>query len=195
MENSTSPVLQSSFSEALQSSLLAAWPSLLLDSLLLFLLLCAVIYAVRLSRAVHSIHRGKAEIAWLFARFADNISKAEGLLDGMKKYAIETQERHERNKENAKRLESDLTYLIEKGNSLADHLEASISSNRRGIVSSSLPRTGASTIASSNARVRNDVSGGEPTMANKASYADDKHKLTGANAGNGSTLPSLQNLR
>lgn len=194
MENSTSPILQSSLSETLQSSLLASWPSLLLDSLLLFLLLCAVIYAVRLSRAVNSIHRGKAEIAWLFARFADNISKAEGLLDGMKKYAIETQERHERNKENAKRLESDLTYLIEKGNSLADHLEASISSSHKGRVSS-LPRTVVSSGVSSSARVRNDIAGGEQAMANKASYEDDKPKLTGVSAGNSATLPSLQNLR
>ena len=88
-----------SFSDALLAALLSSWPSLLLDGLLLFLLLCAVLYAVRLSRAVSAIHRGKAELAWLFARFAENIARAENLLEELKRSALESQEAYMRRKE------------------------------------------------------------------------------------------------
>ncbi len=115
-----------SFSDALLAALLSSWPSLLLDGLLLFLLLCAVLYAVRLSRAVSAIHRGKAELAWLFARFAENIARAEKMLKEMKRSALESQEAYLRRKEETDRLANDLGYLIEKGNGLADHLEETI---------------------------------------------------------------------
>ena len=115
-----------SFSDALLAALLSSWPSLLLDGLLLFLLLCAVLYAVRLSRAVSAIHRGKAELAWLFARFAENIARAENLLNELKRSALESQEAYRRRKEETDRLANDLGYLIEKGNGLADHLEETI---------------------------------------------------------------------
>ncbi len=115
-----------SFSDALLAALLSSWPSLLLDGLLLFLLLCAVLYAVRLSRAVSAIHRGKAELAWLFARFAENIARAENLLKELKRSALESQEAYMRRKEETDRLANDLGYLIEKGNGLADHLEETI---------------------------------------------------------------------
>ncbi len=115
-----------SLSEALLAALLSSWPSLLLDGLLLFLLLCAVLYAVRLSRAVSAIHRGKAELAWLFARFAENIARAEKLLTELKRSALESQEGYLRRKEETDSLKGDLDYLIEKGNRLADQLEESI---------------------------------------------------------------------
>ena len=115
-----------SVNDALLSALLSSWPSLLLDGLLLFLLLCAVLYAVRLSRAISAIHRGKAELAWLFARFAENIVRAEKLLQEMKRGALESQEAYMRRKEETERLTNDLGYLIEKGNGLADHMEETI---------------------------------------------------------------------
>ncbi len=115
-----------SFTDALLKALLSSWPSLLLDALLLFLLVCAVLYAVRLSRAVSAIHRGKSELAWLFARFAENIARAEKLLVELKRSALESQEAYLRRKEETDSLKADLDYLIEKGNGLADHLEETI---------------------------------------------------------------------
>ncbi len=115
-----------SLSDALLAALLSSWPSLLLDGLLLFLLLCTVLYAVRLNRSVSAIHRGKAELAWLFARFAENIARAEKLLEELKRSALESQEAYRRRKEETDGLANDLGYLIEKGNGLADHLEETI---------------------------------------------------------------------
>ncbi len=189
MENSSTISLQSSLPAALQSSFASSWPSLLLDSLLLFLLLCAVIYAVRLSRAVHSIHRGKAELAWLFARFAESIAKAEGLLEDLKRAALEAQERHEQSKEKAKHLQSDLTYLIEKGNSLADQLEVTMSSSSKN---------SGKAYGKQNYAIRKQSKlAGSDEHHNKASALNKAPDEDGArNLGdNSASLPSLQNLR
>ena len=188
MESSANISLQSSLPNALQSSwtdsFASSWPSLLLDSLLLFLLLCAVIYAVRLTRAVNAIHRGKAELAWLFTQFEKSITKAEGLLENLKRAALEAQEQHEQSKEKAKLLQSDLTYLIEKGNSLADQLEVTLSSGSKN--------TGKAYTSPKHSR----HAGGNEHLYQSTGLNKDSEQNKVKNIADGSAnLPSLQNLR
>ncbi len=142
-----------------------------------------MIYAVRLTRAVNAIHRGKAELAWLFTRFEKSINKAESLLENLKRAAIEAQEQHEQSKEKAKLLQSDLTYLIEKGNSLADQLEVTLSSG-----SKNTGKTYNSPKHSRNAG-GNDLY--QSTGLNKAPEQNKVKNIADASE----NLPSLQNLR
>ncbi len=165
-----------SVSDTLLAALLSSWPSLLLDGLLLFLLLCAVLYAVRLSRAVSAIHRGKSEMAWLFARFAENIARAEKLLVELKRSAIESQESYGRRKEETDRLKVDLGYLIEKGNGLADHLEESIG----------MAKEARSAASSRNRRSALNEKPAEQRQTERAGRAS---------AGAAASMPNLHNLR
>ena len=189
MESSANISSQSSLPAVLQASFASSWPSLLLDSLLLFLLLCAVIYAVRLTRAVSAIHRGKAELAWLFAQFAESINKAEKLLEDLKRAALEAQERHEQSKEKVKHLQSDLTYLIEKGNSLADQLEVTLSSSSKNSGKNYSKQH--YTARKHSRRVDDDEQHGGVGGLNKAPDRNGMKNISDSSE----SLPSLQNLR
>ncbi len=171
-----------SFSDALIAALLSSWPSLLLDGMLLFLLLCVVLYAVRLIRAVNAIHRGKAELAWLFARFAENIARAEKLLKEMKRSALESQEVYLRRKEETDRLANDIGYLIEKGNGLADHLEETIGIAKE----TSIAKKG---------RRRNAENNAENSLGDKPAETIEGQRASTGSARAALSIPNLHNLR
>lgn len=100
--------------------------SLLLDLLIAVLLAVTIVYAVTLNRRLGNLRGQRAELENGVAGFQQSIKRAEESVGQLKISADGLQERLDE----SARIQSDLAFLIERGETLADRLEKSVRAAR-----------------------------------------------------------------
>ncbi len=116
--------------------------SLLVESIGAVLLVIMIVYAVRLNRRLTALQADKIEFERLIASFNESTSRAEASVAQLRASASEAAEALQANVAKAESLRDDLAFMIDRGDELADRLEAAISAARPD--SSARPRVGAS---------------------------------------------------
>lgn len=101
-----------------------------IDVIIVVLLIATIAYAIVLNRKLAVLRDAKAEMEVLLARFADSTAKAESGIRSLKAHAGESGATLDTMTSRAKALADDLTFLIEKGTSLANRLEEAVGSAR-----------------------------------------------------------------
>lgn len=101
--------------------------SLALEILVAILLAVTICYAMVLNRKLGSLRRGKEEMESLAASFGEATQRAEENFARLRKTAEELYNGIEK----AQALHDDLTFLIERGNTVADQLEDKVREARK----------------------------------------------------------------
>jgi len=101
-----------------------------IDALIAVLLVATIVYAVVLNRKLVALRNAKVEMEALVARFAESTAQAESGIQTLKAHANESGASLDGMVGRAHGLADDLTFLIERGNSLASRLEGAIESAR-----------------------------------------------------------------
>lgn len=101
-----------------------------LDVIIAVLLVATIVYAVVLNRKLAALRNAKAELEKLAAHFAESTAKAESGIQNLKAHASESGASLDHMTTRAAGLAGDLSYLVEKGTSLANRLEEAIESAR-----------------------------------------------------------------
>jgi len=101
--------------------------ALVLDILVAGLLVVTISYAVMLNRRLRVMRQDKTELEKLAARFADSTVRAEESIARLRHTADELKDRIEK----ANSIREDLAFLIDRGGSTADRLEADIRDARK----------------------------------------------------------------
>lgn len=100
--------------------------SLIFDGLIVILLVVTIVYAIILNRKLGALRDAKEDMAALVARFADSADKAGSGLASLKDHAAHSEQDLQGKFEAARALADDLSFLVERGNGLADRLEGAI---------------------------------------------------------------------
>jgi hypothetical protein len=103
---------------------------MVLDVIIAVLLVATIVYAAVLNRKLAALRNAKAEMEMLAARFADSTAKAESGIQNLKAHASESGVTLDSISARAAGLAGDLSFLVEKGTSLANRLEEAIDSAR-----------------------------------------------------------------
>ena len=96
----------------------------LLEVLLIGLLIATLFHALRLERALGVLRRDRAALEELVAGFNDSTRQAEGGIDRLRSVADGAGRQIARHVDQAKALKSDLVFLTERGEKLADQLDS-----------------------------------------------------------------------
>lgn len=116
--------------------------SLILDILVAVLLVVTIGYAVALNRRLSLLRKDKDELEALTVKFAEATAKADASIHNLKGSTEKVTKELERGLEKAEALRDDLSFLIDRGGSIADRLENGVR-GREAIVAdrpSSLPQ-------------------------------------------------------
>ena len=95
----------------------------LLDALLVILLTATLIHAVRLERALGVLKRDRAELETLVASFNASTRAAEDGIDRLRQATDGSGRQIQRQIDTATTLKEDLTFLVQRGEGLADRLD------------------------------------------------------------------------
>lgn len=101
-----------------------------LEILLVGLLLLTVFHALRLERALGVLRRDRAALEELVSGFNESTRQAEGGIERLRTVADGAGRQIARHVDQAKVLKSDLAFLAERGEKLADQLETLIKRGR-----------------------------------------------------------------
>jgi len=101
-----------------------------IDALVAVLLVATIVYAVVLNRKLAALRDAKVEMEALVAQFAESTAQAESGIQTLKAHASESGASLDGMVNRAHGLADDLTFLIERGSSLANRLEGAIESAR-----------------------------------------------------------------
>jgi len=104
--------------------------ALVLDVLIAILLVAVIVYAVRLNRSLSVLQKSKEELEALLAGFTESTEKAERAIQNVKDATNKNKETLTKLLGEADGLREDLSFMIERGNSVADRLDGSITENR-----------------------------------------------------------------
>lgn len=113
--------------------------SLLLEGLLAILLVATIAYAAMLDRRLRTLRQSRDEMQALLASFTAATAHAQAGLVALREAGQTTTRDLQSDIERAKSLRDDLSFLLDRGNSLADRLEGGIGAARVA-VKSSAPR-------------------------------------------------------
>ena len=105
--------------------------SMILDALVAVLLVTTIAYAAVLNRRIAGLRAGRAEMEALIAGLTAAAAKAEGGIRGLKSASEEQGAQLQQHVDKAKALRDDLSYLLDRGDNLADKLAGSIRSSRQ----------------------------------------------------------------
>jgi hypothetical protein len=94
------------------------------------LLLVMIIYAVQLNRRLSRLHADKAYLQKMIVNFNQATERAEASVNRLRAGAIEASEALQANTKLAKELRSDLSFLIDRAEGMADRLETSVGMGR-----------------------------------------------------------------
>jgi len=94
------------------------------------LLLVMIIYAVQLNRRLSRLQADKAYLQKMIASFNQATERAEASINRLRTAALEASESLQANTKLAKELRSDLSFLIDRAENMADRLEGSIGASR-----------------------------------------------------------------
>jgi len=97
--------------------------SLILDILVAVLLVVTIGYAVALNRRLSLLRKDKDELEALTVKFAEATAKADASIHNLKGSTEKVTKELERGLEKAEALRDDLSFLIDRGGSIADRLE------------------------------------------------------------------------
>ncbi len=104
--------------------------SVLLDCLIAALLFLTVIYCWKLSRRITFLHEGKDDFNKFIGDFNNAILRAEDNVSQLKTLGEETDQTLNENIKKARFLANDLSFLMDKGEHVADVLERQIGASR-----------------------------------------------------------------
>jgi hypothetical protein len=113
-----------------------------LEALLLVLLAATLLYAVRLERRLGVLRRDNAALEALVAGFNEATARAEASTARLRAAAEGAGQQVAAQTEAAERLRGDLVFLIERGEALADRLDARVR-EARALANAPEPRGGA----------------------------------------------------
>lgn len=99
---------------------------MLLDWVVVVLLAATIGYAVVLNRRIGEMRKWKAEFDRLITTFNQATARAEAGIQSLKSVASQRGPDLQRSLDKARSLRDDLTYLVERGDNLADRLTDSI---------------------------------------------------------------------
>ena len=94
------------------------------------LLLVMIIYAVQLNRRLTRLQADKAHLEKMVASFNQATERAESSVNRLRASAMQASDGLKANTKLAKELRSDLSFLIERAETMADRLEGSIDAGR-----------------------------------------------------------------
>jgi Domain of unknown function (DUF6468) len=94
------------------------------------LLLVMIIYAIQLNRRLALLQADKAYLQKMIMSFNQATERAEASINRLRSAAIEANESLQVNTKLAKELRSDLSFLIDRAEGMADRLEGSIGASR-----------------------------------------------------------------
>jgi Domain of unknown function (DUF6468) len=103
----------------------------LLELVLVGLLAATLIHAIRLERALGVLKRDRAALEALVAGFNDSTRQAESGVERLREAADGAGRHLARQIEQVRRVEGDLGFLIERGDALADRLDAAVRAARQ----------------------------------------------------------------
>jgi len=104
--------------------------SLLLEGLLAVLLVATIAYAAMLDRRLRTLRQSRDEMQALLASFTAATAHAQAGLVALRETGQTTTRDLQGDIERAKSLRDDLSFLLDRGNSLADRLEGGIGAAR-----------------------------------------------------------------
>ncbi len=99
---------------------------LVLDGVVVVLLVASIGYAVVLNRRIGEMRKWKAEFDRLISTFNQATKRAEAGIQSLKSVASQRGPDLQRSLDKARSLRDDLAYLVERGDTLADRLTASV---------------------------------------------------------------------
>ena len=129
--------------------------SLLLEGLLAVLLIATIGYAVMLDKRLRTLRQSRDEMQALLASFTAATAHAQAGLVALRETGQTTTQCLQGDIERAKSLRDDLSFLIDRGNSLADRLEGGIGAARVAAKAAG-PRNEPSRVASGASREEAD---------------------------------------
>jgi len=94
------------------------------------LLLIMIIYAIQLNRRLSRLQADKAYLQKMIVSFNQATERAEASINRLRTAALEANESLQANTKLAKELRSDLSFLIDRAEGMADRLEGSIGASR-----------------------------------------------------------------
>ncbi len=113
--------------------------SLILDAIVAVLLITTIGYAVVLNRRLGALRDAKSEIEALVVQFAESTDKAGSGIDSLKDETRRSGEALQGKLDAARGLADDLTFLLERGSSLADRLDSAVGAARAKIATGGAP--------------------------------------------------------
>ncbi len=113
--------------------------SLILDAIVAVLLITTIGYAVVLNRRLGALRDAKSEIEALVVRFAESTDQAGSGIGSLKDEARRSGEALQGKLDAARGLADDLTFLLERGSSLADRLDSAVGAARAKIATGGAP--------------------------------------------------------
>lgn len=112
--------------------------SLLLEGLLAVLLVATIAYAAMLDRRLRTLRQSRDEMQALLASFTAATAHAQAGLVALREAGQTTTRDLQSDIERAKALRDDLSFLVDRGNGLADRLEGGIGAARTAVKSAPL---------------------------------------------------------
>lgn len=112
--------------------------SLLLEGLLAVLLVATIAYAAMLDRRLRTLRQSRDEMQALLASFTAATAHAQAGLVALRETSQTTTRDLQGDIERAKSLRDDLSFLLDRGNNLADRLEGGIGAARVAVKSAPL---------------------------------------------------------
>ncbi|MFH1805519.1 MAG: DUF6468 domain-containing protein [Pseudomonadota bacterium] len=106
-----------------------------LDLLMIVLLIATIIYAVILNRRLGAFRRNREDMEQFLSAFNAATERAESSIRGLKEMAGQTGDRLREDIERASALNEDLSFMIDRGESIAGRLEkaaAGVNASRKG---------------------------------------------------------------
>jgi hypothetical protein len=104
---------------------------LALDAVVAVLLLVTILYCWALNRRIRILQDSKGELAKLIKHFDESTERASESIIALQTASKKIGETIQTRIDKAKYLVDDLSFMIDKGNKLADQMESGISSQRR----------------------------------------------------------------
>ena len=94
------------------------------------LLVAVLIYAIRLNRHISALHNNKAELEKLLGGFVASTERAEEAIQKVKRHTQENIEAVQEAVGKAETLRADLSYMLDRGEEIANRLEEGIRAGR-----------------------------------------------------------------
>jgi hypothetical protein len=166
---------------------------LALNILVSVLLVITILFCIRLSRRISTFNSSKVELAKFIEEFNKSIAKAESNINGLKAMGAEVDENLKSQIKKARFLANDLSFLAEKGESVANNLDDKILISRdiykKIITESSREGVTPKVKADSQSSVKRPPS--NASQQNNANWLKSGRRATGVNT-NESSSPSQQ---